>query len=135
MIYCKNGKNSEYCHKAQRAPGWPVATGVGPRDPRVRGSAALLLIGPLTLPLGSIEAPLPNKWSGATGGSVFSESDAGDLADLFSLAERGRDCPAGACISRFREERPVAGSQELRRLATWYREFAERAGNPWIWDA
>jgi hypothetical protein len=25
--------------------------------------------------------------------------------------------------------------QELRRLAAWYREFAERAGNPWIWDA
>ena len=24
---------------------------------------------------------------------------------------------------------------ELRKLATWYREFAERAGDPWVWDA
>jgi hypothetical protein len=24
---------------------------------------------------------------------------------------------------------------ELRKLAAWYREFAERAGNPLIWDA
>jgi hypothetical protein len=29
----------------------------------------------------------------------------------------------------------MAESKELRRLATWYREFAERAGNPWIWEA
>jgi hypothetical protein len=25
--------------------------------------------------------------------------------------------------------------QELRKLAAWYREFAEKAGSPWIWDA
>src|SRR5260370_41509166 len=25
--------------------------------------------------------------------------------------------------------------QKLRELAAWYREFAERAGNPAIWDA
>jgi hypothetical protein len=25
--------------------------------------------------------------------------------------------------------------QELRRLAAWYREFAERAGSSWIWEA
>ena len=25
--------------------------------------------------------------------------------------------------------------QELRQLAAWYREFAERAGSAWIWDA
>jgi len=24
---------------------------------------------------------------------------------------------------------------ELRNLAAWYREFAERAGNPTIWEA
>ena len=24
---------------------------------------------------------------------------------------------------------------QLRQLAAWYREFAERAGNPWIWEA
>ena len=24
---------------------------------------------------------------------------------------------------------------KLRQLAAWYREFAERAGNPWIWEA
>jgi hypothetical protein len=24
--------------------------------------------------------------------------------------------------------------QELRKLAAWYREFAERAGNPAIWE-
>lgn len=22
----------------------------------------------------------------------------------------------------------------LRRLAAWYREFADRAGDPWIWE-
>ena len=26
-------------------------------------------------------------------------------------------------------------SHGLRRLAAWYREFAERAGEPWIWEA
>jgi hypothetical protein len=26
-------------------------------------------------------------------------------------------------------------AQGLRNLAAWYREFAERAGEPWIWDA
>ncbi len=26
-------------------------------------------------------------------------------------------------------------AQKLRELATWYREFAERAGNPAIWAA
>jgi hypothetical protein len=26
-------------------------------------------------------------------------------------------------------------AQKLRDLAAWYREFAERAGNPAIWDA
>jgi hypothetical protein len=26
-------------------------------------------------------------------------------------------------------------SDELRKRAAWYREFAERAGNPWIWAA
>jgi hypothetical protein len=26
-------------------------------------------------------------------------------------------------------------AQKLRDLASWYREFAERAGNPAIWDA
>ncbi len=25
--------------------------------------------------------------------------------------------------------------QKLRELAAWYRDFAERAGDPWIWDA
>lgn len=29
----------------------------------------------------------------------------------------------------------MSGWQELLRLATWYREFAERAGEPWIWEA
>jgi len=27
------------------------------------------------------------------------------------------------------------GSSKLRELASWYREFAERAGNPAIWEA
>ena len=25
-------------------------------------------------------------------------------------------------------------ADELRKLAAWYREFAERAGNPTIWE-
>jgi hypothetical protein len=25
--------------------------------------------------------------------------------------------------------------RKLRQLADWYREFAERAGNPWVWEA
>jgi hypothetical protein len=29
----------------------------------------------------------------------------------------------------------VDDPRELRRLAAWYREFAERAGNPAIWEA
>ena len=26
-------------------------------------------------------------------------------------------------------------ARKLRDLAAWYREYAERAGSPWIWDA
>lgn len=26
-------------------------------------------------------------------------------------------------------------ADELRKLAGWYRNFAERAGDPWIWEA
>jgi hypothetical protein len=29
----------------------------------------------------------------------------------------------------------MATADELRKLAAWYRERAERAGNPTIWDA
>ena len=29
----------------------------------------------------------------------------------------------------------MGDEQGLRKLAAWYREFAERAGNPWIWEA
>ena len=29
----------------------------------------------------------------------------------------------------------VQEPSELRKLATWYREFADRAGNPAIWEA
>ena len=29
----------------------------------------------------------------------------------------------------------MPNSNELRKLAAWYREFAERAGNPAIWEA
>jgi hypothetical protein len=25
--------------------------------------------------------------------------------------------------------------EQLRRLAAWYREFAERAGATWVWEA
>jgi hypothetical protein len=25
--------------------------------------------------------------------------------------------------------------QKLRELAVWYREYAERAGSPWVWEA
>ena len=24
--------------------------------------------------------------------------------------------------------------QKLRQLATWYRDYAERAGTPWVWE-
>jgi hypothetical protein len=37
------------------------------------------------------------------------------------------ECPA--------EGRGMPDSDELRKLAAWYREFAERTGNPVIWDA
>jgi hypothetical protein len=33
------------------------------------------------------------------------------------------------------EQRMTEGSSKLRELASWYREFAERAGNPAIWEA
>ena len=25
--------------------------------------------------------------------------------------------------------------KKLRELTAWYREYAERAGNPWVWEA
>ena len=33
------------------------------------------------------------------------------------------------------QEEAVAGPRKLRKLAGWYREFAERTGNPMIWEA
>jgi hypothetical protein len=32
-------------------------------------------------------------------------------------------------------DREMTNSADLRRLAAWYREFAERAENPTIWEA
>ena len=32
-------------------------------------------------------------------------------------------------------EGPMDEPQKLRELAAWYREFAERTGNPAIWEA
>jgi hypothetical protein len=32
-------------------------------------------------------------------------------------------------------QRFLENAQRLRELATWYREFAEKAGSPIIWDA
>jgi hypothetical protein len=32
-------------------------------------------------------------------------------------------------------EKTTDEARKLRDLAAWYREFAERAGDPWIWDA
>lgn len=32
-------------------------------------------------------------------------------------------------------EQALNGDQTLRQLAAWYREFAEKAGDPGIWDA
>ncbi len=29
----------------------------------------------------------------------------------------------------------MSDPRELRKYAAWYREFADRAGNPWIWEA
>ena len=29
----------------------------------------------------------------------------------------------------------LENSQKLRELALWYREYAERAGSPWVWEA
>ena len=29
----------------------------------------------------------------------------------------------------------MTSPEKLRELAAWYREYAERAGNPTIWDA
>ena len=46
--------------------------------------------------------------------------------------------PVAAEQQHSREDRgePVLGDpSKLRELAAWYREFAERAGNPAIWEA
>src|SRR3984893_12679709 len=32
-------------------------------------------------------------------------------------------------------ESMMPDSVELRKRAEWYREFAERAGSPWVWEA
>lgn len=29
----------------------------------------------------------------------------------------------------------MADPDKLRQLAAWYRDFAERADNPWVWEA
>ena len=29
----------------------------------------------------------------------------------------------------------MSDPSNLRELAAWYREFAERAGSPWVWEA
>ena len=40
--------------------------------------------------------------------------------------------PASSGLERGRAMQEV---DRLRKLAAWYREFAERAGEPWIWQA
>jgi hypothetical protein len=29
----------------------------------------------------------------------------------------------------------LENAEKMRSLAAWYREFAEKAANPWIWEA
>lgn len=50
------------------------------------------------------------------------------------------DQPAGGAVSTGTTPLPAAPTEpgdgrRLRELAAWYREFAERAGNPTIWEA
>lgn len=50
------------------------------------------------------------------------------------------DQPAGGAVSTGTTPLPTAPTEpgerrQLRELAAWYREFAERAGNPTIWEA
>jgi hypothetical protein len=33
------------------------------------------------------------------------------------------------------EDEPITKAEKLRKLAAWYREFAERTENDWIWAA
>jgi hypothetical protein len=49
--------------------------------------------------------------------------------DMPALQSQTVECPADQA------EDAVNGHQALRELARWYREFAESAGNPAIWDA
>jgi hypothetical protein len=34
-----------------------------------------------------------------------------------------------------RQDEPITEAEKLRKLAAWYREFAERTENDWIWAA
>jgi len=40
-----------------------------------------------------------------------------------------------AASEQKRKGNAMDDAQRLRELASWYREFAERAGSPWIWEA
>ena len=53
---------------------------------------------------------------------------------IFFLSDEPKadvDQPAGRCGGK----KAMDEARKLRDLAAWYREFAERAGDPWIWDA
>jgi len=45
------------------------------------------------------------------------------------MAEVSRNLPSGTVNGGPRT------ADELRKLAAWYRDYAERAGNPAIWEA
>ena len=43
--------------------------------------------------------------------------------------------PSGGGLRHRLRDRAMSEEVRLRALAAWYREFAEVAGNPWIWEA
>jgi len=56
------------------------------------------------------------------------------LAAAYSIWTGHRRSLISRCVdAKGRKEMDEA--RKLRELAAWYREFAERAGAPWIWDA
>jgi hypothetical protein len=41
---------------------------------------------------------------------------------------------AAGCTQSYKDDKTVEDSKKLRELAGWYRTFAERTGNPTIWE-
>jgi len=79
--------------------------------------------------------PSPSRRENSRLGRIAALIQISRLIDC-RLIQRISSASASCIVARLtRRTRKMREAEKLRELATWYREFAERAGNPSIWES